>query len=132
MARNNEFDISQLTEEIGVISADKQDNLISGTNIKTINGESILGAGNLEVIAGNVGSEDDDGTLGDVETHQYVKYVEQLLTTAEQSRARQNIGAASVIDLNLLVNNKQNVVTYVVYDNEECPVLEINKCIVIN
>ena len=28
---------------------DKQDTLASGTNIKTVNGESILGSGNLEV-----------------------------------------------------------------------------------
>ena len=28
---------------------DKQDTLVSGTNVKTVNGESILGQGNLEV-----------------------------------------------------------------------------------
>lgn len=120
--RQNDLNIDRLEEKVLALPAE----------FKTINGNSIIGSGDLIITAGNVGSEDDDGTLGDVETHQYVKYVEQLLTTAEQSRARQNIGAASVIDLNLLVNNKQDVVTYVVYDNEEFPVLEINKCIVIN
>ena len=31
---------------------EKQNNLISGTNIKTINGESLLGSGNIEVSGG--------------------------------------------------------------------------------
>ena len=120
--RQNDLNIDRLEEKVLSLPAE----------FKTINGNSIIGSGDLIITAGNVGTEDDDGTLGDVEIHQYVKYVEQSLTAAEQSRARQNIGAASVIDLNLLVNNKQDVVTYVVYDNEEFPVLEINKCIVIN
>ena len=32
---------------------DKQDTLVSGTNIKTINGESILGSGNLVISGGS-------------------------------------------------------------------------------
>ena len=39
------------TELRGVIDG-KQDALVSGENIKTINGESLLGAGNIEVIGG--------------------------------------------------------------------------------
>lgn len=34
--------------------ASKQDTLVSGTNIKTINGESILGAGNIEIQGGEL------------------------------------------------------------------------------
>lgn len=37
--------ISNLNTEIG----NKQDNLVSGTNIKTVNGQSILGEGNIEI-----------------------------------------------------------------------------------
>lgn len=36
--------------------AGKQDTLVSGTNIKTINGQSILGAGNIEIQGGSGGS----------------------------------------------------------------------------
>lgn len=36
--------------------ANKQDNLISGQNIKTINGEDILGVGNIEIQGGTGGS----------------------------------------------------------------------------
>lgn len=35
------------------INQTKQDVLISGQNIKTINGESIIGSGNIEIISGN-------------------------------------------------------------------------------
>ena len=38
--------------------ATKQDILISGTNIKTINGESILGSGDIEIISSGGGNID--------------------------------------------------------------------------
>ena len=34
----------------------KQDKLVSGTNIKTINGQNILGSGNIEIQAGSTGT----------------------------------------------------------------------------
>ena len=52
----------------------KQDALVSGTNIKTVNGNSILGSGNIQA--------------GDPDA---VKYVTQSLTNAEKSQARSNI-----------------------------------------
>jgi hypothetical protein len=45
------------------LEAGKQDNLVSGTNIKTINGSSILGSGNL-VVSGGGGVP--DGDKGDI------------------------------------------------------------------
>ena len=41
--------LPEITEYENLIWSQKQDKLISGTNIKTINGESILGSGNLVV-----------------------------------------------------------------------------------
>ena len=38
--------------ETGSLVSTKQDNLVSGTNIKTINGESVLGGGDLEITDG--------------------------------------------------------------------------------
>ena len=43
----------QLKNEIDEINSSKQVNLVSGTNIKTINGSSVLGSGNLEVNTNN-------------------------------------------------------------------------------
>jgi hypothetical protein len=42
---------------------DKQDNLVSGENIKTINGESIVGSGNI-TIEGGAGEKGDKGDTG--------------------------------------------------------------------
>jgi hypothetical protein len=41
----------------GEVVAEKQDTLISGTNIKTVNGESLLGAGNITISGGGGGGE---------------------------------------------------------------------------
>ena len=60
----------------------KQATLVSGSNIKTVNGESLVGSGNI--IAGDPNA---------------VKYVAQTLTSEQQAQARQNIGAASPNDL---------------------------------
>lgn len=60
----------------------KQATLVSGTNIKTINNESILGSGNI--------------TAGDPNA---VKYVAQTLTASQKEQARENIGAASAGDI---------------------------------
>lgn len=51
--------VSRITEvitAIGVAIKDKQDNLVSGTNIKTINSQSLLGSGNI-VISGGGGTQ---------------------------------------------------------------------------
>ena len=47
-----EGDISNQTDLVQKLT-EKQDALISGTNIKTINNESILGEGNLEITTAN-------------------------------------------------------------------------------
>ena len=45
--------VTELTDNVSTLQTDKQDNLVSGTNIKTINGDSILGNGNLVIQSGN-------------------------------------------------------------------------------
>ena len=64
------------TEAFQQAMAGKQDTLVSGTNIKTINGDSILGSGNI--------------TAGDPNA---VKYTAQSLTDAQKTQARTNIEA---------------------------------------
>lgn len=41
-------DTSSINTEVQTLKTDKQDTLVSGTNIKTINGQSVLGEGNIE------------------------------------------------------------------------------------
>lgn len=45
--------LEQCERDIDNLEQNKQDTLISGTNIKTINNTSILGSGNIEIQAGN-------------------------------------------------------------------------------
>jgi len=49
--------------KVNELEAGKQDNLVSGTNIKTINGDSILGSGNLVVSGGGGISDGDKGDI---------------------------------------------------------------------
>lgn len=44
-------DLEDALGEIAELEADKQDKLVSGTSIKTVNGETLLGAGNVAVQA---------------------------------------------------------------------------------
>lgn len=43
--------------KVNEIIDEKQDNLVSGTNIKTVNNQSLLGSGNLTLSASDVGIE---------------------------------------------------------------------------
>ena len=58
--------------------AGKQDELVSGENIKTVNGESILGSGNI--VAGDPNA---------------VKYTAQSLNDSQRTQARTNIGSGT-------------------------------------
>ena len=53
----SDFDIKDLTDSTSLRStwSGKQDALISGTNIKTINNQSILGSGNISISGGSGG-----------------------------------------------------------------------------
>lgn len=68
-------------------------------NIKTINGESLVGTGNIDIGGSsdaNVQAVDTAETLDDVNDLSNVKYVSQTLTTAQKTVARNNIGAGDV------------------------------------
>lgn len=62
--------------------ASKQATLVSGTNIATINGQSLLNGGDIVARDPNA-----------------VKYVAQSLTDSQKAQARTNIGAASIADI---------------------------------
>lgn len=68
---------SRLTK-VSQLETSKQDKLVSGTNIKTVGGTSILGSGDIPIQAGDTNA---------------VKYVSQSLTGAQKAQARSNIGA---------------------------------------
>ena len=53
--------VTGLTSDVRAVQTDKQDKLVSGTNIKTINGDSILGNGNLVIQSGASNWDDIQG-----------------------------------------------------------------------
>jgi hypothetical protein len=60
---NAEFDyLNGLTDNIQTQFTGKQDVLVSATNIKTIEGQSLLGSGNIDLAKGDVGLGNVDNT----------------------------------------------------------------------
>ena len=59
--------------------AGKQDTLVSGTNIKTINGNSILGEGNIEISGGTVDTTMSDTSENAVQNKVIKAYVDGLV-----------------------------------------------------
>jgi hypothetical protein len=85
------------------LNDEKQPKLVSGTNIKTINGESILGEGDIVIEGGssspaNVQAVDTQETIDDVYDDNVVKYTAQSLTDEQKAQVRQNIGLANIIN----------------------------------
>lgn len=82
---NNQFDVvngridsvssvldSALTdiENVETTVADKQNTLVSGTNIKTVNGNSLLGSGNIEIVgSGTIDTEMSDSSTNAVQNN---------------------------------------------------------------
>ena len=58
-----ESGVKWLWEKIKTLLSAKQDNLVSGTNIKTINGTSLLGSGDIAIEGGDSTGDVDEGRL---------------------------------------------------------------------
>lgn len=65
--------------EIDTALNGKQDSLVSGTNIKTINGNSILGEGNIEITGGTVDTTMSDTSENAVQNKVIKTYVDGLV-----------------------------------------------------
>ena len=92
----------------------KQDKLVSGTNIKTINGESILGNGNI-TISGGSGANIDDSTISTSSTYSSSK-IDSTYLKAPEGRLDIENGRVN------LKNNPNSV--YSITNNEV--VMELN------
>lgn len=97
-------EIDSRLAKVSQLETGKQDTLVSGTNIKTINGQSVVGSGNLQIREGDPNA---------------VKFTEQTLTDAQKEQARANIDAASLEDVTAL-NDAEYVVAW---DGTSTPVV---------
>lgn len=99
--------------------ANKQDKLISGTNIKTINGQSILGSGNIP-ISGGGSSYDDTELRGRVTAAEAEIDALQLLVTETQLSSTISATATAATEYALTFNNTYSaipVVSSLVYNS---------------
>ena len=89
-------EIDQRLTKVSQLEASKQDKLVSGTNIKTVGGTSILGSGDIPIQAGDTNA---------------VKYVSQTLTDAQKAQARSNIDAQKTLvsGQNIKTINNQSI-----------------------
>ena len=86
---------SELIGKVNEIIDDKQDTLLSGTNIKTINNQSILGSGNIDIQGGGSSYTAGDGI--DI-TNDVISVTSPTLTnTATGSNALTISGTASIV-----------------------------------
>lgn len=99
--------------------ANKQDKLISGTNVKTINGQSILGSGNIP-ISGGGSSYDDTELRGRVTAAEAEIDALQLLVTETHLSSTISATASAATEYALTFNNTYSaipVVSSLVYNS---------------
>ena len=97
-------EIDTRLSKVSQLETGKQDKLVSGTNIKTINGSSVLGGGDLTIQTGDPNA---------------VLFTSQTLTDAQKEQARANIDAASLEDVTAL-NDAEYIVAW---DGTSTPVV---------
>lgn len=99
-------DVSGLKTDVSGLKTSKQNMLVSGTNIKTINGETILGEGNITVggsTPANMVTTDTSQTITGVKTFETLKIKER--NTAGSTEMFANGGL-------IVTNNSEAVVTF--------------------
>lgn len=82
--------VDNLNTEQNEVIASKQGQLISGVNIKTVNGQSILGSGDIEIQGGTGGNVDLDGYATEqwVEEQGYLKSIPSEYVTETELEGR--------------------------------------------
>lgn len=96
-------------EEIKKAAEAKQEELVSGENIKTVNNQSLLGAGNLDVGGGiTVDTQVDDSSTNPVENRAIADYVDSEISLVQDQVTvnTQNISNLETRKQNVLVSGK--------------------------
>ena len=107
--------VNDLTDDI----SEKQEKLISGTNIKTINNTSLLGSGNIEIEIPNdvyVWNFDGDFEIGSTgtitsEVYEKIKSANSIILNVTSNGNSQFINSTSKLDLQAYMMINFNVVT---------------------
>lgn len=99
--------VSSLKDKVSNLENSKQDLLVSGTNIKTINGQSILGSGDITIEGGGGGSLEDNRYFTDFTVEAVISHCETF--------TRISYDASSLVDA--AKNQKIICVPYQDYSN---------------
>lgn len=106
--------MDEIVEELNQAIAAKQDTLVSGTNIKTINGESILGEGNIDVAASDDGVDtayvEDEVLYIDDDTSAASGGVTIIEKTLSGSGAEMTIENFTLEEVDTIINDKSAIV----------------------
>ena len=95
----------------------KQDKLVSGTNIKTINGTSILGSGDITIEGGtgnsdaNVQAVDEISTIIDIDLDKYIVETTDDNITLDNNKYYKKTNVSSSISINLNMPEDNTVFT---------------------
>lgn len=97
---NVESDINEINQDITNINNEldsKQDKLISGTNIKTVNGQSLLGSGNIQIETpeGGITDAPTDGKLYGRKSGAWSEVKQDFLTSADKNELNSAIQEAN-------------------------------------
>lgn len=97
---NVESDINEINQDITNINNeldDKQDILVSGTSIKTVNGQSLLGSGNIQIETpeGGITDAPTDGKLYGRKSGAWSEVKQDFLTSADKDELNSAIQEAN-------------------------------------
>lgn len=136
--------LTYLWGKIKTLLSNKQDKLVSGTNIKTVNGESLIGSGNIS-ISGDSGSSEKSivtahisgtqtvtasaSSYGKVALDSYVSCGSKLTFNTSTNQIRIGAGVSKIlISAQIRFNNAWNsgVVGSAIYKNGEIASITMN------
>jgi len=90
----NYYNKTETDEAISAATATKQDTLVSGTNIKTVNGASLLGSGDIVVGGGDIDTAMSDMSENAVQNKVIKGYVDTEIDDNIGDAMRQIIGGS--------------------------------------
>lgn len=122
-------DADEAVSGVAMLETDKQDKLVSGTNIKTINGTSILGEGDIVVEGGSninlLDSYNETPKAGDVYEASYVNALGECIDDAKTMATAASSAASAAAASATQVSNRVDTIEAQI-DNIDTALIKIN------
>lgn len=122
-------DADEAVSGVAMLETDKQDKLVSGTNIKTINGTSILGEGDITIDSGSdinlLDSYNEAPKTGDVYEASYVNTLREGIDDAKTMAQAASSAASAAAASATQVSNRVDTIEAQI-DNIDTALIKIN------